>query len=151
VNVTRRELDRGKGTLRSRIIWVAKAQARLNPILRAEAAASRRISQMQAFWRLTGFTVHTLYADHSQKSTICPHFPGFSVPKRAHLEVIGTDGLATSMRHASRSFGDQADGSVELARPCDTSVDMTSAPYPTTRTYAGVTHECCVDLERKMA
>jgi hypothetical protein len=85
------------------------------------------MSQMQAFWRLTDSTLHTLYADHSRKSTIRPCFPGFSVPKRAHLEVIRIDELATRKRHASRSFGDQAGGTVELARPWDTSVDVTGA------------------------
>jgi hypothetical protein len=43
------------------------------------------------------------------------------------LEVIGIDELATSNRHPSRSFGDQAGGTVELARPCDTSIDGTDA------------------------
>ena len=77
----------------------------LNLIFGCEAAPSRRISQMQAFWRLTNTTLQTIYADHSGKSTISPHFPGYSVPKRAHFEVVGINGLATSKRHTSRSFG----------------------------------------------
>src|SRR5215472_12230464 len=60
----------------------------LNPIFRVKSASSRRMSQMQAFWRLTDSTLHTLYADLSRKSTILPRFPGFSVPKRAHTNTI---------------------------------------------------------------
>jgi hypothetical protein len=66
--------------------WIRTSDL-LNPILWAKAALSRRMSQMQAFWRLTDSTLHTVYADHSRKSTIRPHFPGFSVPKRAHHEA----------------------------------------------------------------
>jgi hypothetical protein len=64
--------------------WIRTSDL-LNPIFRVKAAPSRRMSQMQAFWRLTDSTLHTLYADHSRKSTIRPCFPGFSVPKRAHV------------------------------------------------------------------
>jgi hypothetical protein len=59
--------------------------ARLNPILWVKAAPSRRMSQMQAFWRLTDFTLHKVYADHNRKSTIRPHFPGFSLPNPARI------------------------------------------------------------------
>src|SRR5262249_4641209 len=62
--------------------WIRTSDL-LNPILWVKVAPSRRIPQMQAFWRLTDFILHTLYADHSGKSTICPHFPGFSLPKPA--------------------------------------------------------------------
>jgi hypothetical protein len=48
--------------LRCRGDWIRTSDL-LNPILWAEAAASRRISQMQAFWRLTDFTLPTLYAN----------------------------------------------------------------------------------------
>src|SRR5262245_5270822 len=65
--------------------WIRTSDL-LNPIFRVKAAPSRRMSQMQAFWRLTDYALHTLYADHSGKSTISPHFPGFSVPKRAHVQ-----------------------------------------------------------------
>ena len=77
-------LQRG---LQGRGDWIRTSDL-LNPILRVKAASSRRISQMQAFWRLTDSTLHTLYADHSRKSTILPQFPGFSVPKRAHTNTI---------------------------------------------------------------
>jgi hypothetical protein len=70
----------------SRGDWIRTSDL-LNPILWAEAATSRRISQMQAFWRLTDSTLHTVYADHSRKSTNRPHFTGFSVPKRAHVSA----------------------------------------------------------------
>src|SRR5262249_19189282 len=86
-------------SLRCRGDWLRTSDL-LNPIFRVKAASSRRMSQMQAFWRLTDSTLHTLYADHSRKSTNSPHFPGFSVPKRAHFEVIGIDELAMSKRHA---------------------------------------------------
>jgi hypothetical protein len=97
----------------------------LNPIFRVKAASSRGMSQMQAFWRLTESTLHTLYADRSRESMICPCFPGLSVPKRAHLEVIGTDGVATTKRHSSGFVGDQAVSTVELAWPCHTSAGVT--------------------------
>jgi hypothetical protein len=113
---------------RSRCDWIRTRDV-LNPIIRVKVAPSRRISQVQAFWRLTDSTLHTLYADHSRKSMNSPHFPDFSVPERAHFEVIGTDGLATSKRHASRSLRNEADGTVELARPCDTSVDVAEADW----------------------
>src|SRR6516164_1898714 len=41
------------------------------------------MSQMQAFWRLTDSTLYTIYADSRGEPTICPHFPGFSLPKPA--------------------------------------------------------------------
>src|SRR5262249_27049622 len=70
--------------LRCRDDWIRTSDL-LNPILWAEAATSRRISQMQAFWRLTDSTLHTVYADRSRESTFRPYFPGFCVPKRAHI------------------------------------------------------------------
>jgi integrase len=64
--------------------WIRTSDL-LNPILGVEAAPSRRISQMQAFWRLTDSTLRTIYADPSRESTNRPHFPGYTVPKRARL------------------------------------------------------------------
>src|SRR5437660_6513273 len=60
----------------------------LNPILGVKVASSRRMSQMQAVWRLTNSILHTVYADRSRKSTVCPYFPGFSLPNPAHLDAI---------------------------------------------------------------
>jgi hypothetical protein len=70
--------------LRCRGDWIRTSDL-LNPILWAEVAPSRRMSQMQAFWWFTNSTLHTLYADHSRKPTICPHFPGFSLPNPARM------------------------------------------------------------------
>jgi hypothetical protein len=111
---------------------VQRRLARVNPILRVEATPSRRISQMQAFWRLTDSTAYTLYADRSRKSTICPQFPGFSVPKRAHLE--GLRHRWTCHEHACDTrdvrSGTKQMTRVELARTCDTSVDVNLRTLP---------------------
>src|SRR5262249_36841553 len=40
--------------------WIRTSDL-LNPILGDKAGSSRRMSQMQAFWRLTDSTLHTLY------------------------------------------------------------------------------------------
>jgi hypothetical protein len=92
-------LQRG---LQCRGDWIRTSDL-LNPIFRVKSASSRRISQMQAFWRLTDSTLHTLYADHGGNSTISPHFPFFSVPKRAHFEVIDT--VWTCHEQATRVTG----------------------------------------------
>jgi hypothetical protein len=79
------KIDDGLVSKNSRGDWIRTSDL-LNPILWVKAAPSRRMSQMQAFWRLTDFTHHTVYADHGRKSTTCPHFPGFSVPRRARIQ-----------------------------------------------------------------
>jgi hypothetical protein len=71
---------------------------------------------MQAFWRLTDSTHHTVYADSSRESTICPHFPGFSLPKRAQLDAIRA-ARNGSMKRGSRAVpvrGHWNPGSLEL-------------------------------------
>jgi integrase len=87
--VTSGSSDKRKGRLSStdnrpscRGDWIRTSDL-LNPIFPVKSASSHRMSQMQAFWRLIDFTLRTVYPDSSSKSTICPQFPGFSVPKRA--------------------------------------------------------------------
>ncbi len=64
--------------------WIRTSDL-LNPILGVKVGSTRRISQVQAFWKLTVSTHHTFYADYSRKPLVFPHFPGFSLPKPARI------------------------------------------------------------------
>ncbi len=85
----------------SRGDWIRTSDL-LNPILGGEAAPSRRMSQVQAFWRLTDSTHPTVYADHRRKSTICPHFPGLSLPNPARIPAR-TDLLSLPVQGSAAS------------------------------------------------
>jgi hypothetical protein len=99
--------------LRCRGDWIRTSDL-LNPIFRVRGASSRRMSQMQAFWRLTDFTLRTVYADHRWKTTFSPHFPGFSVPKRAQNRTIAI--YIIIHRLSDRSFAQPVQGSKFLVR-----------------------------------
>lgn len=106
--------------------WIRTSDV-LNAIYGFEAAPSRRMSQMQAFWRLTDFTLRTVCADHSRESTNWPHFPGFSVPKcaqhRPHEAAINHFGVGRGLSGSPPSClsegqsGGSRPSTARLARP----------------------------------